>query len=124
MTTIVGNRAQLWTSALSPHLLSPHLDFPDKLRVEIFAENHSSRFEALKTSILPFSLLFSISLLFSFSDFPCFFFVAFPLSFPRILGVPQREKPLLFSGFPLLFFQKSKGWRVRVKTSNRDSKGL
>ena len=26
---IVGNRGQLWTSALSPHLLSPHLDFPD-----------------------------------------------------------------------------------------------
>ena len=32
MTTIVGNRGQLWTSALSPHLLSPHLDFPDKIR--------------------------------------------------------------------------------------------
>ena len=30
MTTIVGNRGQLWTSALSPHLLSPHLDFPDE----------------------------------------------------------------------------------------------
>ena len=28
---IIGNRGQLWTSALSPHLLSPHLDFP-KLR--------------------------------------------------------------------------------------------
>ena len=28
MTTIVGNRVQLWTSTLSPHLLSPHLDFP------------------------------------------------------------------------------------------------
>ena len=30
MTTIVGNRGQLWTSTLSPHLLSPHLDFPEK----------------------------------------------------------------------------------------------
>ena len=30
MTTIVGNRGQLWTSTLSPHLESPHLDFPDK----------------------------------------------------------------------------------------------
>ena len=30
MTTIVGNRGQLWTSSLSPHLLSPHLDFPEK----------------------------------------------------------------------------------------------
>ena len=28
MTTIVGNRGQLRTSTLSPHLLSPHLDFP------------------------------------------------------------------------------------------------
>ena len=30
MRTIVGNRGQLWTSTLSPHLLSPHLDFPDE----------------------------------------------------------------------------------------------
>ena len=30
MTTIVGNRGQLWTSILSPHLLSPHVDFPDR----------------------------------------------------------------------------------------------
>ena len=29
MTTTVGNRGQLWTSTLSPHFLSPHLDFPD-----------------------------------------------------------------------------------------------
>ena len=29
MTTIVCNRGQLWTSILSHHLLSPHLDFPD-----------------------------------------------------------------------------------------------
>ena len=27
MTTIVGNRGQLWTSTLSPHVLSPHLDY-------------------------------------------------------------------------------------------------
>ena len=27
MTAIVGNRGQLWTSTLSPHLPSPHLDF-------------------------------------------------------------------------------------------------
>ena len=33
MTTIVGNRGQLWTSALSPHLQSPHLDFPEHLGV-------------------------------------------------------------------------------------------
>ena len=30
MTTIVGNRGQLWTSTISPHLLSPHLDFPKR----------------------------------------------------------------------------------------------
>ena len=29
ITTIAGNRAQLWTSTLSPHLLSPHFGFPD-----------------------------------------------------------------------------------------------
>ena len=34
-------------------------------------------------------------------------------SFPRILGVPQTEKPLLFLGKPLLF-PKSKDWRVGV----------
>ena len=55
-----------------------------------------------------------------FFDFLAFFvfrcpllFGAFVLSFPEILGVPRREKPLLFPGFPLLL-QKSKGWRVRV----------
>ena len=60
------------------------------------------------------SLLFSISLLFSFSDFPCFF-CAFFSPFPRISGVPRREKHLLFSGKNPCFFQKSKGWRVRVR---------
>ena len=51
-------------------------------------------------------------------------FGAFFFSFPRILGlgVPRREKPLLFSGFPLLVFQKSKGWRVRVSTKERKRK--
>ena len=32
MTTIVGNCGQLWTSTLSPHLLSPHLDFPERCK--------------------------------------------------------------------------------------------
>ena len=32
MTTILGNRGQLWTSSLSPHLLSPHLDFPKECK--------------------------------------------------------------------------------------------
>ena len=45
----------------------------------------------------------------AFWDFLAFFVFRFPLlfwpfffSFPRILGVPRREKPLFFSGFPLL----------------------
>ena len=42
------------------------------------------------------SLLFSISLLFSFPIFLAFLCVFLP--FPRILGVPRREKPLLFLG--------------------------
>ena len=33
MTTILGNRGQLWTSTLSPHLQSPHLDFPENLEI-------------------------------------------------------------------------------------------
>ena len=65
---------------------------------------YASRFYPLTLQ----SLLFSFSMLFSFSDFPCFFFCAFFLSFPRISGVPRREKPLLFSGFPLLFFKKAR----------------
>ena len=63
------------------------------------------------------SLLFSIPLLFLFSDFPCFFRVFFP-SFSKDFK-PRREKPLLFSGFPLFFFKKSKGWRVRVAIAFR-----
>ena len=62
------------------------------------------------------SLLFSIiSLLFLFSDFPCFF-VRFSSLFPRILGVPRREKPLLFWGPTLAFSKKARiggsGWGV------------
>ena len=46
------------------------------------------------------------------------FFCAFFLPFPRILGVPRREKPLLFCGVSLALFlvaKKSKGWRIREK---------
>ena len=56
----------------------------------------------------------------AFFDFLAFFlfrfsllFCAFFLSFPRILGVPRREKPLFFGGKTPCFFQKSKDWRVR-----------
>ena len=31
MKTILGNRGQLWTSSLSPHLQSPYLDFAEWL---------------------------------------------------------------------------------------------
>ena len=51
----------------------------------------------------PILAFFSISLLF----FPISLaFCAFFFSFPRILGFPRREKPLLFGGFPLLSSKK------------------
>ena len=43
---------------------------------------------------------------FCFPIFLAFFFVAFFLSFPRILGVPRREKPLFFSGLPFFLVEK------------------
>ena len=57
----------------------------------------------------------------AFFDFLAFFvfrfsllFCAFFLSFPRILGVPRREKPLLFWGKTLAFSKKARiggsGW--------------
>ena len=54
------------------------------------------------------SLLFSNSLLFSFSDFPSFF-VDFRGS--------AKRKTLVF--FRVSLFQKTKGWRVRVSRENR-----
>ena len=68
------------------------------------------------------SLLFWISLLFPFPIFLAFF-LAFLLFFQRFEGFPQREKPLLFSEFPLFFFsKKSKGWRVRAGTFRKNSR--
>ena len=61
-------------------------------------------------------LVFLISLLFVVFRFSLVFCVGFfLLSFPRILGVPRREKPLAFFGASLVFFflKKSKVWRVR-----------
>ena len=59
------------------------------------------------------------SLFFSFSDFPCFFF-AFFLPFPRILGVPRREKTLLFWGKnPCFFFPKKQGLECQGKSQNK-----
>ena len=65
----------------------------------------------------PPTLTFSIC--FFVPDFHCFS-GAFFLSFPRILRVPQREKPLFFSSFPLLLFPKSKCLRVREWRTKTD----
>ena len=62
------------------------------------------------------SLLFSFSLLFFAFRVPLLFLCVFPF-FPRILGVPRREKPLLSFGVSLAFVEKSKGWRVRASRS-------
>ena len=50
----------------------------------------------------------------AFLSFPFIFFCfrAFCLSFPRILGVPWRQKPLFFSGVSLAFFFFKKKKRV------------
>ena len=56
------------------------------------------------TSLTLQSFFFDFLALFCFPislAFSCVF-----LSFPRILGVPRREKPLLFFGVPLAFFKK------------------
>ena len=45
MATIVGNCGQLWTSSLSPPLLSPHLDFPEHWKM---AANRSQLFFSRK----------------------------------------------------------------------------
>ena len=53
------------------------------------------------------SLLFSISFLFFVFRFSLLF-LAFFLPFPRMLGVPRREKPLLFWGKTLAFSKKAR----------------
>ena len=50
-----------------------------------------------------------------------FFVVCVFLSFPRILGVLRREKPLLSSGFPLPFSLKKK--KQGLEGSGLRSKG-
>ena len=65
------------------------------------------------------SLLFSISLLFSFFRFSLLFLCVFPL-FSRILGVPRREKPVLFGKNPCFFSKKARiDWRVRAPVRPR-----
>ena len=90
-------------------------EVPRKLRGNL----QNMRFIASGKALTPQSLHLSISLLFIVFQFPLSF-CAFFLSFPRILGVPQREKPLHFSGFPLLFFPKT----ARVGGSGQGAESL
>ena len=46
-------------------------------------------------------------------QFPLFFSALF-LSFPRILGVPRREKPVFFSGFPSHFSKRARVGQGRL----------
>ena len=100
------NSASRWEGVRLPQASGKSPDFPGS------SPNFPGSFSATSPEVLsPLtlqSLLFLISLLFSFSDFPCFFW-AFFLPFPRILGVPRREKPLLFFGVSLVFFKKKQG---------------
>ena len=64
-------------------------------RVRMFPRNENRNEGPFAKATDPPILALPISLL--FSDFP-FFSGAFFLYFPRILGGPQREKPLLFWG--------------------------
>ena len=54
MTTIVGNRGQLWTSTLSPHLESPHLDFPDWVARAIRNAIRANRFARIIRNSNPY----------------------------------------------------------------------
>ena len=77
-----------------------------------------SRFES-QTAIAPKRAIPDPPIL-AFFDFLAFFvfrvsllFLAFFFLFPRILGVPRRERPLLFWGKNPCFSKKGKVWRVR-----------
>ena len=53
MTTIIGNRGQLWTTTLSPHLLSPHfkLDLTDICSCDFLVGSFSTHCSRLKATI-------------------------------------------------------------------------
>ena len=55
------------------------------------------------------SLLFSISLLFSFSDFPCFFLCVFPLFSKDFRGSAKRKTLAFLGENPCFFFPKKQG---------------
>ena len=56
------------------------------------------------------------SLLFLFSDFPCFL-GRFSFLFQGFWGFRKEKNPCFFLRFPWFFFQKGKGWRVRVEAN-------
>ena len=72
----------------------------------------------LGTTLTLQPLLFSISLLFLFSDFPCFF-LCFSFLFQGFLGFREEKNPCFLGENPC-FFQKSKGWRVRENSPGKD----
>ena len=71
-------------------------------------------------TLIFFSLLFWISLLFSFPRNSLLFCAFFP-SFPRILGVRQRQKILAFMMVFLAVFQKSKEKKIRGKQGSEET---
>ena len=59
-------------------------------------------------------LAFLVFLAFFVFRFPSLFLGVLPLFSKDFRGSAKRKTLAFFRGFPLLFFQKSKGWRVRV----------
>ena len=105
--TLCSTLFQLFSVFLTLAVGGPHLDAQ-------IAKSQSS--ESPPKSPLH---LFPDPPILAFFDFLAFFVFRFPLlfnafflSFPRNLGVPRRERPLHFSGFPLLFFFFCKEARV------------
>ena len=99
MTTIVGNRGQLWTSTSSPHLLSPHLDFPNRGYFRMGVHNFGRFLMGLvRMGSEGFSLFFfsffSLFFAFRFSSFSSLFFVFFAfLRFSSFFFVFLRFSP-------------------------------
>ena len=71
------------------------------------SKNCEQTLQKLRTNRIMNKRAFLNFLAFFVFRFSLLFFCVF-LPFPRILGVPRREKPLLFSGFPSLFSKKAR----------------